>query len=79
MTASILVPILTTSNSLHFASVNTNPLARDIIAELLRTPGLKEDILGDILDDSEWALQAITREEPGKVWLDEELNSHDDG
>lgn len=76
--ATLIVPTITPSGSLHFAEVSEDALAQDVIHVLIQMEGLKENILGD-LEDNEWALQRIRLEENGRPWEEEELMALGDG
>ena len=74
----VIVPVLLVTGSLHFAEIQRDGKAQDVVDVLLRVEGIKEEILGD-LEESRWALQRIRVEQVGRPWEEDELVSLDDG
>ncbi|KAG8756405.1 hypothetical protein FRC12_010590, partial [Ceratobasidium sp. 428] len=80
-----IIPVLLPSGAIHFAKANPSDTTQDIIQVLLATEGVKSDVLGDLMQthdvavDWEWALQHVRKHERGRVWQDEELDQLDDG
>lgn len=75
----LIVPTVLVSGSLHFAEVDNNGRAQNVVDVLLATEGVKEEILGGVLEESGWALQRIRTEESGRSWEEDELEALDDG
>jgi hypothetical protein len=76
-TGSLIVPTVLTTGSLHFAEVQQNATAQDVI-DALATDSVKLEVLGD-LEDHGWALQTIRAEQSGRPWEEAELEALDDG
>lgn len=76
--ASLIVPTVLTSGSLHFAQVAQAAVAQDVINALLASNEVRTEILGD-LDDQGWALQGIRAEHSGRSWEEDELEALGDG
>lgn len=75
---SLIVPTILPTGSLHFAEVDENAAAQDVIDTLVAQDGVKAEILGD-LEDQGWALQQIRAEQPGRPWEEAELEALGDG
>jgi hypothetical protein len=78
MSAPLIVPVATPTSQLHFASIPETGTVEDVIYDVLKVEGLKEDILGD-LSDTGWAIQVVQQEDSGKTWADGELAALGDG
>jgi diaphanous 1 len=74
----LIVPVLLVTGTLHFAEIQTDGKAQDVVDVLLREEGIKAETLGD-LEESEWALQRVRVEEAGRPWEEDELMSLGDG
>lgn len=70
----LIVPVLTPSGTIHFASVTQAATANDVISALLEIGEVQDEILGG-LGDSGWDLQKVTKERMGRAWEDSELDS----
>ncbi|KAL5507835.1 hypothetical protein ACEPAH_5453 [Sanghuangporus vaninii] len=68
----LIVPVISPSGTVYFASVSQDAAAQDVIDSLIRSRDVKEEILGD-LPDEEWDLQTVRKEEAGRVWEEDEL------
>lgn len=75
---SLIVPTILPTGSLHFAEVDPNATAQDVINTLIALEGVKPEILGD-LEDQGWALQKIRAEQSGRPWEEAELEALGDG
>ncbi|EJD48467.1 hypothetical protein AURDEDRAFT_162426 [Auricularia subglabra TFB-10046 SS5] len=75
---SLIVSVQVPSGTLHFAPVKSDATAHDVIAVLRANRELKAEVLDD-LDDDLWALQRMRREERGRAWEKDELDSLGDG
>jgi diaphanous 1 len=63
--APLIVPTLSPSGALHFAAVQPNATAQDVIDALSGLDEVRDEVLGD-LPDNGWAVQRIRRKlEPG--------------
>ena len=74
----LIVPIVLTTGTLHFASVKQDCTAQDVIDSLVALDEVTSDTLGD-LEETGWALQKIRREESGRMWEEDELEAIGDG
>ena len=74
----LIVPVLLVTGSLHFAEIQTDGKAQDVVDVLLREEGIKAEILGD-LEESGWVLQRIRIEPAGRPWEEDELMYLGDG
>lgn len=74
----LIVPVLLVTGSLHFAEIQRDGKAKDVIDALLRLEGIKGEILGD-LEEFGWALQRIRVEQTGRAWEEDELMALGDG
>ena len=75
----LIIPILTPSNNVHFASLNSPAASVDeVIQNLLAVGDVAPEILGD-LEDGGWALQRVMSETSGRTWLDGELEALGEG
>ena len=72
----LLVPTLSPSGALHFATVGEQATAQDVINVLSVLDEVKEDILGD-LQEAGWAIQKIFRGLDGR--LSKDTNKIQDG
>ena len=68
----LIVPVLSAAGTVYFASVAQNATARDVITSLVQSREVQEDYLGGIHDVG-WDLQKVRKEEPGRVWEEDEL------
>lgn len=75
---SLIVPALLVTGSLHFAEIQSDGKAQDVVDVLLQAEGIKKEILGD-LEESGWALQRIRVEQTGRAWEEDELITLGDG
>ena len=74
----LIVPVLLVTGSLHFAEIQIDGKAQDVVDVLLREEGIKAEILGD-LEESGWVLQQIRIEPAGRSWEEDELMYLGDG
>jgi hypothetical protein len=74
----LIVPVVVPTGSLHFATVQPDASAQDVINALLAQPEVTTEVLGG-LDDAGWALQKIRIERSGKQWEEEDLEKLGDG
>jgi diaphanous 1 len=74
----LIVPTALVSGSLHFAEIDNNGRAQNVIDSLIAVDEVRQDILGP-LEESGWALQRIRVEEPGRSWEEDELEALGDG
>lgn len=78
--ATLVVPVLSPSGQVHFASLPRTATANDAVIALKGSSEVVEDVLGELGDGGHgWALQRIQREETGRNWEEEELEALDDG
>ena len=75
---SLIIPIVVTTGSLHFAAIKPDGIAQDVINVLTQLDEVVSGILGDLQADG-WALQKIRREQNGRQWEEEELEALGDG
>ncbi|KAL5527808.1 hypothetical protein ACEPAG_6609 [Sanghuangporus baumii] len=68
----LIVPVISPSGTVYFASVSQDAAAQDVIDSLLQSQDVQEEILGD-LSDKGWDLQTVRKEEAGRVWEEDEL------
>ena len=74
----LIVPTVSPSGSLHFASVQQHGTVADVIHALSDLDEVKSDILGDLRPRG-WTVQLIRKEAPGRQWEEAELESLGDG
>ena len=74
----LIVPILSTSGSLQFATVGASATVQDVTDTLLQDPDVSREVLGD-LEDYGWALQRIRKELNGRQWTEGELEELGNG
>ena len=74
----LIVPIILTTGSLHFAEVQEDSIAQDVINTLIASEEVRNEVLGD-LDDRGWALQKIRVQDSGRLWEEGELEALGDG
>lgn len=77
-TEPLVVPIILVTGSLHFAEVDPDARAQQVVQKVLQLDGVSAEVLGD-LEDSGWALQRIRVEQAGRVWEEDELSTLGDG
>ncbi|THH12248.1 hypothetical protein EW145_g96 [Phellinidium pouzarii] len=68
----LIVPVLSPSGTVYFASVPQEATTLNVITTLLKSRDVRDDILGDLSDDG-WDLQKVRKEATGRVWEEEEL------
>ncbi|KAJ6566849.1 hypothetical protein B0H19DRAFT_941165 [Mycena capillaripes] len=78
LTNPLIVPTKLTTGVLHFAEVQQNATAQDVIDALVGSGDVKSEVLGD-LEDQGWALQTIRAEQSGRPWKVAELEALGDG
>lgn len=66
------------TGSLHFAEVQQDSIAEDVIHVLMVVDEVKDEVLGE-LEDYGWALQRIRAEPSGRPWEEDELEALGDG
>ena len=74
----LVVPTILVTGSLHFAEVQEDSTANDVIRALISAGTIKDEVLGD-LDEAGWALQRIRSEPAGRSWEEAELEALGDG
>lgn len=74
----LIVPTVLVTGSLHFAEVQRDSTAQDVINVLVSLNEVTNEILGD-LEDHGWALQRIRVEPYGRPWEEKELEALGDG
>lgn len=74
----LIVPVILTSGSLHFAAIKPDGLVQDVIDALVQLDEVVPEILGG-LEAETWALQRIRKEHNGRQWEEEELEGLGDG
>lgn len=75
---SLILPTVTPSGSLHFATVQSSGTIQDVLNALLEEQGVAAEVLGD-LEPYGWALQKVRREPNGRQWEEEELEGLSNG
>ena len=76
--SSLIVPVVVSTGSLHFATIKPDGTVQDVIDALLTQPEVTSEVLGG-LDDAGWALQKIRIEKSGRRWEEENLEKLGDG
>ena len=74
----LVVPVLSPSGTVHFASIPRDATVKDLINVLQKSDDVREDILNG-LPESGWDLQKVRLEEPGRAWEDHELEILNNG
>lgn len=72
--APLIIPVLSPSGNILFASVLHNATIKDVIESLRLPNDTKDEILDDLTDEG-WDIQKVRREKSGRVWDEEELES----
>ncbi|KAL5487624.1 hypothetical protein ACEPAI_5732 [Sanghuangporus weigelae] len=68
----LIVPVISPSGTVYFASISQDAAAQDVIDSLIQSQDVKKEILGDLPDEG-WYLQTVRKEEAGRVWEEDEL------
>jgi diaphanous 1 len=76
--SSLIVPVAIPTGSLHFATIQPDGTAQDVIDALLRQPEVTSEVLSG-LGDTGWALQKIRIEKSGRQWEEKDLENLGDG
>ncbi|KAJ3532310.1 hypothetical protein NM688_g7443 [Phlebia brevispora] len=74
----LIVPVVLSSGSLHFANILRDGTVEDVVENLVVDREVVEGILGD-LSPYGWALQRVRREHNGRQWEEDELEALGNG
>jgi diaphanous 1 len=75
---SLIVPVLLPNGSLHFADITPESTVQDVQARLVCSNEVRREVLGELQSDL-WRMQRIRKENVGRVWEEDELESLGDG
>lgn len=74
----LIVPTIVPGGSLHFATIAATGTVQDVLDALLSNEEVTAEVLGD-LEPYGWAMQRIRREQHGRQWEEDELESLGNG
>lgn len=72
-----MVPVLLLDGSLQYPPISTDTTAQDLIETLIQLDEVKCTVID--VTPSDWALQRVRKEKPGRLWDEIELAALSDG